>query len=289
MNSSRPLSRALLPLCAALALAACATPEPPKPAAPAPVAAPAPAPEPAPAAAPVAPAVPEGPAPGSPAARTQATQLLRQALEHLNDGNEDTAKDEIDRALALDPGNRLGTCLQKGMTADPVATLGRESTTYTVRPGDTLGSIATRALGEGCEFYLLARYNGIKVPKQLAAGQTLRIPGRTPLAAPTAATASTPAAAASAPAAAPAAAEAPAAAATSAASISSMRGSVAAAERQARIDRHTRNATNAFRRQDLATAIKEWDIVLELDPSNVSARARREEAVELQRRLRQVR
>jgi hypothetical protein len=57
--------------------------------------------------------------------------------------------------------------------------------------------------------------------------------------------------------------------------------------RKALIQRHQRNAQAAFRRQDLATSIKEWDRVLELDPANELARARREEAVELARRLKQ--
>lgn len=41
----------------------------------------------------------------------------------------------------------------------------------------------------------------------------------------------------------------------------------------------------AFHRQDLATAIKEWDIVLELDPQDESARLKRQQAVDLSERL----
>lgn len=51
------------------------------------------------------------------------------------------------------------------------------------------------------------------------------------------------------------------------------------------IDRHHREAQTAFRRQDLATAIREWDQVLVLDPGNELARARRQEAIELDRRI----
>jgi hypothetical protein len=56
----------------------------------------------------------------------------------------------------------------------------------------------------------------------------------------------------------------------------------------AQIERHQRNAQAAFRRQDLATAIREWDQVLALDPGNDLARARRQEAIELDRRLKQL-
>ncbi len=202
--------------------------------------------------------------------------LLKQAAEQLNEGNEDSARDEIAQALVLDPGNKTGLCLQRGLTSDPVATLGRDSISYSVRPGDTLGSIAQRALGESCEFYLLARYNLIRVPSRLYVGQVLKVPGKAALNAPERTGRpldSTP----------PQATEpAPPS------SVGSTRGAMKAAEIRAQIERHQRNAIAAFRRQDLATAIKEWDRVLELDPNNDLARARRQEAIELQRRLDQM-
>jgi len=40
--------------------------------------------------------------------------------------------------------------------------------------------LAQRFLGDPYSFYALARYNDIKVPRQLAAGQVLRIPGKAP-------------------------------------------------------------------------------------------------------------
>ena len=247
---------------------------------------PTPAPEavkPAPAPEPPKPVVPEGPPPGSPAARTQSQQLLRQAAESLNDGNEDKARGEIAEALRLDPDSKLGQCLNRGITADPEQALGRQSTSYTVRPGETLGRIAQRALGDQCEFYLLGRYNKIRVPRQLAGGQVIRIPGRVALAAPDPA-AKPPAD--SLPAPAPSAPVAPAAAAEPAAPAA--KPSPSQPDPRAEIDRHQRAAQAAFRRQDLTTAIREWDQVLALDPANDLARARRQEAIELDRRIKQV-
>lgn len=219
--------------------------------------------------------VPEGPAPGTSAAKAQAQQLFRQSAEALNEGNEDLARRDITEGQRLDPDSKLGQCLARGVSADPEKTLGKTSTRYTVRPNETLGKIAQRALGDGCEFYLLARYNGIKVPRQLAGGQVIRIPGKTPLAPPpdTAKTDATPA---TLPEAAPAS---DAAAQKSAPSAQALK---------AQIDRHHRDAQAAYRRQDLATAIREWDAVLALDPANDLARARRQEAIELDRRIRQV-
>jgi tetratricopeptide (TPR) repeat protein len=205
---------------------------------------------------------------------------LKQAAEQLNEGNEEVAREDITQALTLDPGNKTGTCLLRGLTADPISTLGRDSTSYAVRPGDTLGSIAQRALGDGCEFYLLARYNQIRVPSKLYAGQILKVPGKVALTAPdrTARPAETPAN--------EAAKTAPSDSAPS--NFGSSRGAMRAAEVKAQIERYQRNAITAFRKQDLTTAIKEWDKLLELDPNNDLAKARRQEAIELQRRLNQV-
>lgn len=203
-----------------------------------------------------------------PAAKAEAQKILRQAFELLNGGDEDKAKTELEYAHQLDADNRQVTCLLRGINADPVATLGRDSTSYTVRPGDSLGRIAQRALGDVCEFYMLARYNQIRVPKQLAAGQVIRVPGKVALA-PEVVPA--PAAVPSAPVAEPAVAPKPADAEDS--------------TKRALVDRHHRNAQAAFRRQDLKTAVREWGRVLEIDPENDLAKARRQEALDLQRRI----
>jgi LysM repeat protein len=277
-------TRTALAIAAAVTLAGCAAPESKKPE---PVSqAVLPAPEPEPVITPP-PTVPEGPQPGSPSARFQAQHLLRQAAEALNEGNEDKGRADIAEALRLDPENKQGQCLNRGVTANPEQALGPQSTPYTVRPGETLGRIAQRALGDACEFYLLARYNNIRVPKQLAGGQVLRIPGRVVLAAPDAAPAKPEVAAPKAAAESPPSRPEPLAAPTPAAAPTAPP-KPSPQELRAQIDRHQRAAQVAFRRQDLATAIREWDEVLALDPGNDLARARRQEAIELERRLKQL-
>jgi LysM repeat protein len=243
--------------------------------------APAPQPEPARVAAePEAPKpaqVPEGPSPGTPTAKAQAQQLFRQSAEALNEGNEEAARRDIAEGQRLDPDSKYGQCLSRGVSVDPEKTLGKAFTRYTVRPNETLGKIAQRALGDGCEFYLLARYNGIKVPRQLAGGQVIRIPGKTPLAPPPEqAKADAPQTNAPVP-------EPP-----PAADAAAQKAGLTPQALKAQIDRHHRDAQAAFRRQDLATAIREWDAVLALDPANDLARARKQEAIELDRRIRQV-
>lgn len=51
------------------------------------------------------------------------------------------------------------------------------------------------------------------------------------------------------------------------------------------IQRYHKSAMDAFHRQDLDSAIKEWDKVLVLDPGNESARLNRARAVELRKRI----
>ncbi|MEQ1776851.1 MAG: LysM domain-containing protein [Burkholderiales bacterium] len=253
-------------------LAGCATPpEPVK--VPEPVAKPEPEPQPQaePDAAPVAPTRPQL---TGQAAKAEVQKILRQSFDWLDGGEEEKARVELEYARQLDPDNKQVSCLLRGITADPLNTLGKESTAYTVRPGENLGLIARRAMGDVCEFYILARYNQIKVPKQLASGQTIRIPGRVTLAAPTAADTAPPPSPKPEPVAEPA-------------KLKPVAPSPEAEEkaRRAEIDRRHRNAQAAYRRQDLSTAIREWDAVLAIDPANSLALARKQEAVDLQRRL----
>jgi len=264
--------------------------EPPPPApAPPPVVAPAPPPQPSPP--PAKPSLPpDFPQPGTAAAKTKAQTLVKQASELLNQGEEDKAKIAVEQAATLDPDNKSAACLLRGIRADPVGTLGRESTSYTVRPGDTLGSIAKRALGDTCEFYLLARYNQIRVPGQLAVGQVIRIPGKVPL--PEEVARPTPAPRTPTPRAPePTKPEPPQVATPSPPSAppDAAPPTLSDAEKtRALIEQHYRNGQAAYSRQDLSTAIREWDRVLELDPGNELAKARREQAVALQKRLKEL-
>ena len=254
-------------------LAGCATPpEPVK--APEPVAKPEPEPEPEPEPQAPAPVAPSRPQLTGPAAKAEVQKILRQSFDWLDGGEDEKARVELEYARQLEPDNKQVACLLRGITADPLATLGKESTAYTVRPGESLGLIARRAIGDVCEFYILARYNQIKVPKQLSSGQTIRIPGKVAIAAPTAADTAPKPEPRPEPVAEPVkpkpAAPSP---------------EVEEKARRAEVDRHHRNAQAAYRRQDLNTAIREWDAVLAIDPNNALALARKQEALDLQRRL----
>ena len=219
------------------------------------------------------PVIPARPQLTGQAAKAEVQKILRQSFDWLDGGEEEKARVELEYARQLEPDNKQVACLLRGITADPLNTLGKESTAYTVRPGENLGLIARRAMGDVCEFYILARYNQIKVPKQLASGQTIRIPGKVVLAPPTSADT----AAAPAPKPEPVVEPKPKPAVPSPEAEEKVR--------RAEIDRRHRNAQAAYRRQDLATAIREWDAVLAIDPGNSLALARKQEALDLQRRL----
>jgi hypothetical protein len=211
-----------------------------------------------------------------PAAKAEVQKILRQSFDWLDAGEEEKARVELEYARQLEPDNKQVACLWRGVTADPFTALGKESTAYTVHPGESLGIIARRAMGDVCEFYILARYNQIKVPRQLGAGQTIRIPGRVALSAPT------PAETAPAPVAKP---EPKPEAVAEPKPKPTPSPEAEEKARRAEIDRHHRNAQAAYRRQDLNTAIREWDAVLAIDPNNSLALARKQEALDLQRRL----
>jgi hypothetical protein len=233
-------------------------------------------------------------------------RAVASAIEHLEAGEEEAAVAELGRVLQSDPGHRLARNLMRQIKEDPQALLGRESFAYRVQPGESLSRIAQRFLNDVYMFYALARYNDIKVPRLVAGGQMIRVPGKAPsLDAPVAPAqpapapppAAKPPSAAAAPVAPPASGPAAAAAPSPATSPPAVSPpgpppppalpdpARAEREREAAIARHTREARSAFAKQDLDGAIRSWDAVLALDPKNATATLERQKAVTLKQRL----
>ena len=327
--SLTPSMRLSLLAAAAAVLAGCATPPPSTPptqdpptqapVAPGPGTEPAPAPMPEPPPPPPPPPPVSGPVPVP--QQQQAQKMAMTAVEMLEGGKEEEAKAELQQALSTDPNNRLAQNLLRQITVDPIAALGRESFQYTVRSTDTLSRIAGRFLNDIYAFYILARYNDIKVPRQVSAGQVLRIPGKAPPPGadrdppvrpsppppPSVAPSPPPPAAPVAPPPPPAPAEPPP-------GVKAMR-SAEAAERAGDLDRalaeynraagmdqagaaakaadvrrklaqrYTQNARAAMAKQDLDGSIRNWDRVLELEPGNDTAKLERQRAVALKEKL----
>jgi hypothetical protein len=230
------------------------------------------------------------PAPLSP---QEVQRTVVAAIDFLQDGQEEQAEAELKRVLQVDPGNRLAQSLMRQIKDDPVATLGRESFQYKVLPGESLSRISQRFMNDVHLFYILARYNGIKVPRNLAGGQTIRVPGKAPSpgAAPAAAAPAPATPAVTVPAAvAPPAAVSPPPPPPVVIETPTPAPEVDPATRAARqkaddIAKHTRAARAAFAKQDLDGSIRSWDAVLALDPENRTALLEKQKVVGLKEKL----
>jgi LysM repeat protein len=240
--------------------------------------------------------------PPCPADKVQAQDIAQHvAVNLLDEGREAEAKVELLKALCMDRNNALALSLMNQITADPTATFaekyGGKSFKYSVKPGDTLSKIAAAYLGDPYQFYILARYNGIAVPKSVHAGQVIRVPGT-----------------ASSPPPPPPPPPPPTGGSTQAERLyQAGQQAVIVGEKDKGYDLfmqaakadpkdprpraeaeklkpeliavHDRKAREAFRRQDLNTSIKEWDRVLELDPNNETARLERQRVEDLKKHL----
>ena len=267
----RHLALASVTVAAAGWLAGCATPPggEPKPAPP-PVAAPA---VPPPVAEP--PAAPVEPPPAGPVSAQSAQRLALSATEMLELGHEEQALAEIQRALQADPANRLAQSLLKQIQTDPQVLLGRDHFSYRVQPGESLSRIAGRFLNDVHLFYALARYNDIKVPRQLQGGQLIKVPGKAPP--PSAAPAPAPAPVAPPPAAPPP--PAPAAAPASAPAPAAAPRPPAPSSAEVIIAQEYRRGLSLMAQQKPAEAIEAFDQVLERDPGHANAKLKRAQAL----------
>lgn len=109
-----------------------------------------------------------------------ATAEADAVFDLLMAGNEDAAAKRLKAIRKRDPMNPAAALLADSISRDPKELLGPASYPYTVRPGDTMVSLAERHLGNRLKAYQLLRYNGLKAPAVLTPGQTLRLPGEAP-------------------------------------------------------------------------------------------------------------
>ena len=243
------------------------------------------------------------PPPSCPADKAQAQEIAQHVVVNLLDeGKEAEAKVELLKALCMDRNNALAVSLMNQITTDPAGAFaekyGGKSFKYTVKPGDTLSKIAAAYLGDPYQFYILARYNGISVPKSVHAQQVIKVPGTAsptapppPQPAPIQTTTST-----------SSQAERLYQAGQQALIVGEKEKAYDLFLQSARFDPkdpraraeaeklrpelivlHDRKAREAYARQDLDAAIMEWGRVLELDPNNATALRERQRAIDLQK------
>ncbi|MEW8253949.1 MAG: LysM peptidoglycan-binding domain-containing protein [Candidatus Thiodiazotropha taylori] len=104
-------------------------------------------------------------------------QRVRKALQHLQQGDYENARNQLNWALMDDPDHKRANHLLEQMDADPIEYLGLKNFYYDVQPGDSLSQIAKNFLDDPYKFVILARYNDLDNPSKLAPGQRIRVPG----------------------------------------------------------------------------------------------------------------
>ncbi len=171
MLADKTLRTSLTAAAALVLCAACETPPKPAPT-------PAPPVQPAPARVETPPPPPPAPRVPTPQERQRAEQLASESVNILQAGDMAAGRSVLDQALALDPNNELARLMLKQVTVDPVAELGSVNFSYTIQPGDSLARLAQRFLNDRHLFLILARYNNIANANSIAAGQSIKIPGK---------------------------------------------------------------------------------------------------------------
>jgi len=232
-----------------------------------------------------------------PEAGITASQRLRRALTLLETGRAEAARSELTLYLQQRPGSELGQDLLEQIDT-PVATyFPAEYREVVSEPGQSLSAIAATYLGSPYKFHALARDNDIAEPRRLGAGRTIRIPltneARAAFIAQETGQETGPAGdtaagdgggrmrpeqvrpdAATQPAAVEPEVTLPPAEETAEPSLS-----------MAEIEAMHREALNAYRAQNLTRAIELWDRLLAADPSYENASIYRAQAIQLQKKL----
>lgn len=122
----------------------------------------------------------QGPKAPAPVSAAPVAVTVDSVLELLNQGDEEGARKQVKLLLKRNPNDPSARVLQDSLESDPVQLLGPKSFDYVVQSGDTMLGLSEKFLGTKLKFYQLARYNGVKIPAQLAVGTTIKIPGEAP-------------------------------------------------------------------------------------------------------------
>jgi tetratricopeptide (TPR) repeat protein len=109
-----------------------------------------------------------------------ASQRVRKALQQLELGDYENARNQLNWALLEKPELQIADNLLTQIDADPIDYLGVKNFYYQVENGDSLSIIAEKFLDDPMKFVILARYNHLDNPSKLAPGDRIRVPGEMP-------------------------------------------------------------------------------------------------------------
>ncbi len=104
------------------------------------------------------------------------TARLRKVVSFLETGDAARAEIELEAYEAGGSDRAIAAYWRKQIDGDPEAIFEADGTIHKVRPGESLSTISRKYLGDPLQFYLLARFNEIENPRQIVAGQEIRIP-----------------------------------------------------------------------------------------------------------------
>ncbi len=109
-----------------------------------------------------------------------ASQRVTKALQMLEQGDYENARNQLTWALQEKPGLQIADNLIQQIDANPIDYLGVKNFYYQVESGDSLSIIAGKFLQDPMQFVILARYNKLENPSKLAPGDRIRVPGKMP-------------------------------------------------------------------------------------------------------------
>lgn len=104
------------------------------------------------------------------------------AIKFLEQGAPEEARIELTEYLLSKPDNKRAKNLIKQIDTPAAEYFPNKSYKVTMRPGESLSTLARDHLGDLFQFYALAKFNNITEPSKMVAGQTIQIPklkGRT--------------------------------------------------------------------------------------------------------------
>lgn len=103
-------------------------------------------------------------------------QRIERAIKHLEKGDAGQAKAELEAYLAVVPSSKVAQDLLRQIDVPSSEYYPAASRDITLGAGDSFSVLAQKYLGSYYQFYALAKYNGVAVPRDVSAGRKIHIP-----------------------------------------------------------------------------------------------------------------